>query len=63
MFNLLYTMFVEIFGSISLTSGLKFMSLIVVLMLLSSPGVAATILLLGGKLGILSHVREQRKKD
>ena len=62
MLNFIITAVYELLISLQLTSVLEFMSIIVVIMLLGSPGAVATTLAVGTKLGIRAHVKE-RKAD
>ncbi len=61
MFNLIFTVISDIVTSLQLTRLLEFASLLIVLMLFCSPTGVATILGVGAKLGIYSHVKDKKK--
>ncbi len=54
-------MITEIVTSLRLTNPLQFAAIVVVCMLFGSPSTVGTILGVGTKLGILSHLRESKK--
>lgn len=60
MLNLIITILSEVAMSLQITRLLEVASLIVVVMLLCSPGIVATILGVGTKLGIYHHVKESK---
>ena len=57
MFNLIYTVIVDIITSLRITTWLEIMALFTCVMLLGSPGGIATILGAGTKLGIYNYVK------
>ena len=59
--NLILTVLTDVVTSLRITTWLQVMSVIIVLMLLSSPGAVATVIAVGTKLGLFTHVREQKK--
>lgn len=61
MLEIIMTIFSELLGYFRLTRGLEFMSVVVVLMLLSSPGVVATILATGTLTGSIAFKRDKGK--
>ena len=61
MLHFLYNIISDLLMSISLSEQLHFMSVVVVLMLFSSPGAVATIMAFGIKLGIFSYTRDQKR--
>jgi len=61
MFNLIYTILVDIVTSLRITNWLEIMALITCVMLLGSPGGIATILGAGTKLGIYNHVKRGKE--
>ena len=63
MFNLIMTFLTDLFSSLRLTRGLEFMSIVVVLMLFSSPGVIATIIGGSVKLGIFDHLKKKPAEE
>ena len=62
MLEIIMTVFSELLGYFRLSRGLEIMSVVVVLMLLSSPGVVATILATGSLSGAYSFKREKKKE-
>lgn len=61
--NFILTVLTDVVTSLHITTWLQLMSLIIVIMLLSSPGAVATILGAGVKLGVYNYAREQRKDE
>ena len=62
MFYFIWTMIVEIVTSLTFNHPLHFMSIVVVLMLFTSPGAVATILASGVKLGAFTFWKEEKAK-
>ena len=63
MFHLIFTIFSDIVSSLQVSRSLEVMSLITVCMLLGSPGIIATILGAGTKLGIFSYILDENEND
>jgi len=61
MLEIFMTLFGELLGYFRLSNGLEIMSVVVVLMLLSSPGVVATILATGTLTGSIAFKRAKGK--
>jgi len=61
MFYFFLTMITEIITSLRVTNVMQCAAIVVVLMLFGSPSSVGTILGVGTKLGILSHIRESKK--
>ena len=61
MFNLIITALYDIITSLSFESWIYFMSIIVCIMLLGSPGAIGTILGAGTKLGIFNFLKEEHE--
>ena len=61
MFYFFLTMITEIITAFDFSRPLCFLAIVVVIMLLSSPGAIATIIGAGTKLGIFLHIREEKK--
>lgn len=59
--DLILTVLTEVATSLRLTTWLELMALVIVLMLLSSPGVIATIVGAGSKLGIFLHIKSEKQ--
>lgn len=59
--NLIITVLADVVTSLRVTTWLELMSLFTVIMLLSSPGAAGTILGVGAKLGIYAHIKEEKQ--
>jgi len=61
--NYILTVLADVVTSLHITTWLEVMSIIIVLMLLSSPGAIATIIGAGTKLGVYQHVREEKQGE
>ena len=61
MFHFFLTIITEILTSFDFSRPLCFMAIIVVVMLLSSPGTIGTIIGAGAKLGIFLHIKEEQE--
>jgi len=59
--NFIFTVLADVVTSLRVTTLLEVLSLIIVIMLLSSPGAIATIIGAGTKLGIYHHVKDEKK--
>ena len=62
MFHFFLTIITEILTSFDFSRPLCFLSILIVVMLLSSPGAIGTIIGAGAKLGIFLHIKEEKEK-
>ena len=63
MFNLIYTVLIDVITSLRFTRVLEFASIAVVLMLFSSPGTVFGTVGVGAKLGILSFIFKKDEEE
>ena len=61
MFHMIITIIQEIIQAANFSRPLMFMSIVVVIFLISSPGAIATIIGAGTKLGIYNHLRSEKQ--
>lgn len=59
--NFILTVLTDVATSLRVTTWLEVMSLVIVIMLLSSPGAIGTIIGLGTKIGIFQHVKAEQE--
>ena len=61
MINLVFTIIYDIAMSLKLTHWLEFLALLIVTFLFCSPTTVGTVLGIGAKLGIFSHIKAEKE--